>query len=214
VTARVSLARCASSSKAPARVVLLPGAAGARSFWNPIIERLPSTWHVQALDLPGLGSVPRQADIRSYDDLVGYATRAFAGPSAVVAQSMGAYVALQLALRHPQLVTHLVLVAATGGVDVRPFGATDWRRDYATAFPTAEEWARSPVPDLTNYLNHLAIPVLLIWATHDSLSPLPVAHALAAKIPSASIITFPSDDHWVVQRFADESAAAIQAFIT
>ena len=74
-------------------------------------------------------------------------------------------------------------------IRVRPLGATDWRRDYATAFPTAEAWARSPVPDLTNCLNRLAIPVLLIWATHDPLSPLHVAHTLAAKIPSASIIT-------------------------
>jgi len=91
--------------------------------------------------------------------------------------------------------------------------AADWRKDYARAFPAASEWARSWVPDLTNRLSDLAIPVLLIWATHDALSPLPVAHALAAKIGSSSIITFPSSDHWVVHRFADESAAAIRAFV-
>jgi pimeloyl-ACP methyl ester carboxylesterase len=214
MTEPVSLTRSASLSTAPPRLVLLPGAAGAGSFWDPVVKRLPSTWNARALDLPGLGSVPPHAGIRSYDDLVSYASQSFDGPSAVVAQSMGAYVALQLALRCPELVTHLVLVAATGGVDVCAFGATDWRREYANAFPAAAEWARARVPDLANCLNQLAIPVLLIWPTHDPLSPLSVAHALAEKIPLASIVTFPSDDHWVAQRFPEETAAAIRAFIT
>jgi pimeloyl-ACP methyl ester carboxylesterase len=33
--------------------------------------------------------------------------------AAVVARSMGAFIALKLALQYPQLVTHLVLAAAT-----------------------------------------------------------------------------------------------------
>jgi pimeloyl-ACP methyl ester carboxylesterase len=80
------------------RVVLIPGAAGAASFWEPIIERLSASWHVQAVDLPGLGFVPASPDVRSYDDLVDYVARAIAAPAAVAAQSMGSYVALQLAL--------------------------------------------------------------------------------------------------------------------
>src|SRR5712692_9113167 len=51
---------------------------------------------------------------------------------------MGAYVALQLALRYPPLVTHLVPVAATGGVDMAKYGAVDWREEYATAYPQAQ----------------------------------------------------------------------------
>jgi len=118
------------------RVVLLPGAAGAASFWEPIIERLSASWHVQAIDLPGLGFVPASPDVRSYDDLVDHVARAIAAPTAVVvAQSMGTYVALQLALRYPHLVTHLVLVAASGGIDVGVHGAKDWRQEYASAFP-------------------------------------------------------------------------------
>src|SRR5262245_41595564 len=126
---------------------------------------------------------------------------------------MGAYVALQLALQYPHLVTHVVLIAATGGVDVASFGAADWRQDYARAFPAAAEWARSSVADHTDRLSSLAIPVLLIWATHDALSPLPVARGLATKIGSSSIITFPSSDHWVVHQFADETAATVRAFV-
>jgi 2-hydroxy-6-oxonona-2,4-dienedioate hydrolase len=195
------------------RAVLVPGAAGSASFWDPLINRLPSDWHKHAIDLPGLGSVPSHPDVRSYDDLVEYVMRAMHGPSVVIAQSMGAYIALQLALRYPHLVTHLVLVAATGGVAVESFGGSDWREEYATAFPGAADWARSRVPDLTARLGELAIPVLLMWATDDALSPLAVAEALAAKIHSSSLVTFSSSDHWVVRSCADESAAAIRAYV-
>jgi pimeloyl-ACP methyl ester carboxylesterase len=194
-------------------VLLVPGAAGAAGFWDPVIERLPASWRVRAIDLPGLGAIPARPDVSSYDDLVDYAARTITASAAVVAQSMGAFIALQLALRYPRLVTHLVLVAATGGIDVARHGGADWREEYATAYPQAQAWARAPVPDLGGQLGAIAIPVLLIWPTHDILSPLTVAHTLASRIPSTSLVTFPSDDHRVVHRFPDESAAAIRSFI-
>lgn len=194
-------------------VLLVPGAAGSAAFWDPLIERLPPTWQVQAIDLPGLGSIPAKPDVRSYDNLVDYVARTITTPTIVVAQSMGAFIGLRLALALPTLVTRLVLVAATGGVDVATHGAADWREDYATTFPHAEPWARAAVPDLADQLETIAIPVLLIWPTDDTLSPLSVAHALASKIRSTSLVTLPSDDHWIIRRFPEESAAAIRSFV-
>src|SRR5262245_14838547 len=194
-------------------LLLVPGAAGSATFWEPLIERLPAAWQMQAIDLPGLGAIPANPDVGSYDDLVDHVARAIAAPAVVVAQSMGAFIALQLALRFPDLVTHLVLVAATGGLDVARHGGTDWRADYATTYPQAQPWARDPVPDLSGQLSAIVIPVLLIWPTRDLLSPLSVADELAAKIPSTSLVTFPSDDHWIVRRVPDESAAAIRSFL-
>src|SRR5262245_39420609 len=194
-------------------VLLVPGAAGSAAFWDPIVERLPAEWRVQAIDLPGLGSVPAKPDVNGYDDLADYVARTIAAPTMVVAQSMGAFIALQLALRYPQLVTHLVLVAATGGIDVASHGAANWRAAYAAAYPHAQAWARAPVPDLAGQLEAISVPVLLIWPTHDILSPLSVAHALKSTIPSTSLVTFESDDHWIIRRFPDESVAAIRSFV-
>ena len=73
--------------------------------------------------------------------------------------------------------------------------------------------ARGPVRDLGEQLEAIDIPVLLIWPTHDILSPLSVAHALASKIPSTTLVTFPSDDHWILHRFPEETTAAIRSFI-
>ena len=82
-----------------AQVLFLPGAAGAGAFWTPIVERLPKACRAEALDLPGLGSVPARADVAGYDDLVRYVARKIHAPTTLIAQSMGAYIAIELALR-------------------------------------------------------------------------------------------------------------------
>jgi 2-hydroxy-6-oxonona-2,4-dienedioate hydrolase len=194
-------------------VLLVPGAAGAAAFWDPIVARLPAAWRVRAIDLPGLGSIPTRSDVGSYDDLVNYVAPTITAPAVVVAQSMGAFIALQLTLRYPQLVTHVVLVAATAGIDIASHGGADWRDGYPSAFPHAQAWACTPVPDLSSQLGQIHVPVLLLWPTRDQLSPLSVASALASTIPSTTLVTFDSDDHWIVHRFPDQAAAAIRSFI-
>jgi pimeloyl-ACP methyl ester carboxylesterase len=62
-------------------------------------------------------------------------------------------------------------------------------------------------------LHRITVPVLLIWATRDALSPLGVAHQLARELPDARLLTFDTDDHWLARRFADQTAAAIREWI-
>ena len=194
-------------------MTFLPGAAGSAAFWTPLITQLPATWRIDAVDLPGLGDVPAHPSVRSYDDLVEYVAARWLTPAILVSQSMGCYVALQLALRYPDLVSHLVLVAATGGLDMAQCGALDWRREYAISFPNAAPWARSNVADLTDVLDSIRIPVQLIWATQDALSPLAVALNLARRIPSSSLVTFETNDHWLVRQFPTEVAVVLRSFI-
>jgi poly(3-hydroxyoctanoate) depolymerase len=192
----------------------VPGAAGLGNFWSPVIDCLPAEWRTQVLDLPGLGPVPSHPAVSSYDGLVEHVARAIRTPTVLVGQSMGAFVALQLVLRHPHVVTHLVLVVATGGVDMAAHGAADWRLDYDLSFPQAQDWARDVTPDLTGQLRTIKIPVLLLWATRDPLSPLTVARTLGEEIPHARLVTFETDDHWVAIQRPAETAQAIRAFVT
>jgi len=194
-------------------ITLIPGAAGLASFWDPIRERLPSDWQQQRIDLPGFGPVPARPDISSYEQLVDHIASGIAVPSVVAGQSMGGFLSLQLALRHPALVTHLVLIVAAGGVDMARHGALDWRALDQTN-RTNPAWTYSPVPDLTPELGSIQIPVLLIWATRDPLSPLGVAQQLEADLPNARLLTFDTDDHWVARRFPGETALAIRDFVT
>jgi pimeloyl-ACP methyl ester carboxylesterase len=191
----------------------LPGAAGSGSFWSPVVERVPATWRTRIVDLPGLGPIPPHPAVASYDALVEHVARSVRTPTVLVGQSMGGFVALQLALRYPQLVTHLALVVATGGVDMAACGASDWRADYRASYPQAQEWARDAVPDLTNQLRTITLPVLLLWATRDTLSPLSVARTIATEIAHARLVTVETDDHWLARRYPDETARALRALV-
>jgi poly(3-hydroxyoctanoate) depolymerase len=193
----------------PIHATFVPGAAGQGSFWLPVIEHLPANWLARSFDLPGLGTVPARPDVSSYHDLVDLVAASIPAPSVVVAQSMGGFIALELALEYPELVTHLVLVAVAGGIDMSAHGAANWRAEYGASFPSAQPWACEAVPDLTQRLGEIAVPVLLIWATHDRLSPLSVAKAFESGIRGASLLTFETDDHWVARLHAAETAAAI-----
>jgi pimeloyl-ACP methyl ester carboxylesterase len=191
-------------------VTLVPGAAGLGSFWHPIARRLPQEWPRTVLDLPGFGPVPPVAGVESYDALVEHVARQMPGPSLLAGQSMGAYVCLKLALRHPQLVTHLVLSVAAAGVDMGAAGASDWRPRHREAHPESGSWIYGAPEDLTARLPGIRVPVLLIWASRDPLSPLAVADQLEAGLPRASRLVFDTDDHWVLRRFAAQAARAIE----
>src|SRR5262245_54204929 len=109
-------------------ITLIPGAAGLAAFWHPVRRALPPSWRQHTFDLPGFGPVPPDPAIQSYDELVDQIARGLPGPGVVAGQSMGGFIALQLGLRYPELVTHLVLIVAAVGR--ARHGAKDWRPEY------------------------------------------------------------------------------------
>jgi pimeloyl-ACP methyl ester carboxylesterase len=195
-------------------VNFIPGAAGLGSFWEPIAAALPLCWAARSFDLPGYGQCPARAEIQSHVDLVDYLARSIQERGVVVGHSMGGYLALELALRHPQLVSELVLVVAAGGVDMARHAALDWRITYTTSHPAAPSWALTPLPDLTPELARIQVPVLLLWASRDPISPLGVAEHLRDQLPDARLIVFDTDDHWVARQFAVPVGQAIHDFAT
>lgn len=96
------------------RLVLLHGFTQTSGCWGPVGDDLAGDHDVVRLDAPGHGA---NAAVRA--DLVeGAALAAKAGGRAIyVGYSMGARLALHVALGHPDLVEGLVLVGGTPGIE-------------------------------------------------------------------------------------------------
>jgi pimeloyl-ACP methyl ester carboxylesterase len=100
-------------------LVLVHGSNASLQAWEPWVALLGDTWRIVSLDLPGHGLTGRVPD----DD---YSTGAYIATVAAIADrlgidrfalggnSMGGGVAWQFALAHPERVSALILVDATG----------------------------------------------------------------------------------------------------
>ena len=130
-------------------------------------------------------------------------------PCELTAQSMGGYVALRAALAAPQMVRHLVLAVTSGGVPVRDLGGADWEAEYYAAYPHAARWISDPTEDLSERLGALNLPVLLIWGSHDPISPLAVGERLLALLPRAELHVIDGAGHDLAQTHPREVASLI-----
>jgi pimeloyl-ACP methyl ester carboxylesterase len=96
-------------------LALLHGFGGAASNWAAVAPALAQDHRVLVADLPGHGgssalpAAPARLD--PYADRV---ASLLGGPTVLVGHSLGAVVALRLAIRHPKLVRGVVLAAAAG----------------------------------------------------------------------------------------------------
>jgi pimeloyl-ACP methyl ester carboxylesterase len=179
----------------PSRLLFLPGALGRTEFWQPAADLLAYPAQKVHVSWPGFNGVPRDPDIRKLDDL---ATRLLARidrPSALIAQSMGGVVAMLAALRQPELVTHLVLSATSGGMRMDAFDAQDWRPAVRAANPGLPDWFLSHQEDLTPRLAALRIPTLLLWGDADPISPVKAGERLASVLPCAELHVIPGGEH-------------------
>ncbi len=96
------------------RIVLAHGFTQTGRLWNAMDERLAADHQVVRVDMPGhAGSSHIAADLIEGAHLLGAA----GGRGAYVGYSMGARFCLHLALARPDLVTSLVLISGTAGLD-------------------------------------------------------------------------------------------------
>ena len=115
-------------------IVFVHGTRLSRTMWRAQMDDLRDTYRVVALDLPGHGHLAdRPFTLTAASDEVASAIEEAAGGHAVVVGlSLGAYVAMDLAARRPELVRGLVLSGATTepvGLLAAPYLALAWVMD-------------------------------------------------------------------------------------
>jgi len=145
---------------------------------------------------------------RGMQDLVDTVTPHMGRPCALIAQSMGGVVAVLAALQRPEHLTHLVLVATSGGVPIDDLRLHDWRTDFIRANPAFPQWMAHGRWDLSAQLASVRAPTLLLWGDADPISPVAVGERLQGLLPHAKLQVLPGA-HDLAQTHAEAVAARI-----
>lgn len=162
---------------------------------------------------PGFGGVPADPAIACFEDLVDTVVSRIDRPTALIAQSMGGVLAIEATIRKPSLITHLVLVATSGGLDTSELGAVDWRETFTQDHPELPSWLTSYCSDLTNELSRISVPVLLIWGDSDPISPVAVGQALLTRFPNAELHIVTGGQHDLAHSYAQSIAPLIETYL-
>jgi 2-hydroxy-6-oxonona-2,4-dienedioate hydrolase len=127
-------------------VILLHGSGGEGARWMPQIKALSADFHVIAIDQIGFGQSDKPLTTYHSGVFAGFVVgfmKAIGAPRAtLMGQSLGAAVALDLAVHHPDMVQRLVLVDGGGfrSPGDRPRTATpDWHSRQIANAGTLEE---------------------------------------------------------------------------
>lgn len=218
-----------------ATFVLIHGIGMGRKVFADLVGRLEPHGRVIAIDQPGYGEAPeppRTPTMERMADLVAaYLRKISRGPVVLIGHSMGTQVATEVAVRHPETVSRLVLVAPTVdrhhrraasqlarlAVDLlgeNPKVLLLGAREYLRAGPHLRR-------KVTAMLTHrpedvyprVEAPTLLIRGMRDRVCPPRWCDEVAAAIPDARSTGIPGHGHETLIRDAGPAAAEILRFL-
>lgn len=199
------------------QLLFLPGASGQTDFWQPVAHLLtPTLGKHTHCRWAGFGNTPADPTIKSFDDLVASVVQQIDQldqPTALIAQSMGGVIAIRVALEKPELITHLVLTATSGGMNMNLLGAQDWRPEFQQNYPTVPNWFATEHHDLSKYFPTIQIPTLLLWGDADVISPPSVGQYLLSLLPKAELRIFPGGKHDLARTLAADIAPLIETHL-
>ncbi|WP_375385047.1 alpha/beta fold hydrolase [uncultured Microbacterium sp.] len=214
--------------------LLIHGIGMGRSVFGDLAAHLRGHGRIIAIDLPGYGAAPEPARTLTVErtaDLVAAFLRGRAiGPVVAVGHSMGTQVAAELAARHPELVTRVVLIAPTVNVRERRASRQLLRlaQDLTVESPRviaigAKEYLRAG-PHLGRKLRAMLVhrpedayprihaPALVLRGEHDYVSPRDWCRFVVDRIPDARLAEIEGHGHETMIRDAGPAAARILSF--
>lgn len=213
-------------------LVMVHGLAVSSRYFVPLLRACARGGvAASAPDLPGLGATPHRDgtdDVAGLADHLGAWLRtAGREPAVLVGNSMGAQIAVELAIRQPALVAGLVLVGPTVDPSARSAGAqlrrllVDVPRERASLTVTVATDALAAGPRLlarrgraalehavAQRLPHVQVPVLVIRGDRDPLVPRAWGREAAALARRGSYLELPGG-HAVHHRHPEAVLAAI-----
>jgi len=240
---RIFYAHHASAGVRAPHLILVHGAGGNHQLWGHAIRSLGAA-HVYAVDLPGhwrSGGTGRWA-IADYAAFVVSFMDALHFEKAIIAgHSMGGATAMEMALRYPQRVSGLVLLATGARLRVLPAILSGTLSNFADTMKLICQYAYSSYArpqlvrqgerqmlnvdpqtfhddfaacdafDVMERLGEIHCPTLVICGTEDALTPPKYAAFLAERIPGAELTLIEGAGHMVIIEKPDLVAQAIQS---
>ena len=147
-------------------LLLLHGFTGRGTAWGAHAAAFARAFRVITVDLPGHGrsgtATPERMTVeRTADDLAAILRQTGAAPADVLGYSLGARIALRLAIAHPSVVRRLILESPSAGLRTEEERVTRRRADeeLATRLEAdgidafVAEWERQPV-----FASHAVLP--------------------------------------------------------
>lgn len=214
--------------------VLLHGIGMSHRYYRRLQIVLARHGDTYSIDLPGFGATPRpdrQLSVPDYAAIIAATLQKMGATRVVViGHSMGTQFATELAVQHPDLVSHVVLLgpvvdaarrtirqqSLTLGLDSlmeSPVGNAIVFTDYARS---GLRWYLTELPVMMSYdlearLGLVPQPVLVIRGSRDPVAPRPWCHKLAATAPNGRFLEIPGKPHIVQHGAAAATAAGILA---
>ncbi|WP_457573720.1 alpha/beta fold hydrolase [Desulfolithobacter sp.] len=148
-------------------ILLLHGMKFQAATWNELgtLEKLArSGYHAVALDMPGFGGSPA-CDQDQDTVLAEFVRSAGLNRPILVGPSMGGRIALEFAIKHPDMVRRLVLVGPVG------------------------------VEENQEHLSEIRVPTLVIRGSEDQISPPSSAQMLVSSVPDCQLVVFDGAPH-------------------
>jgi pimeloyl-ACP methyl ester carboxylesterase len=215
--------------------MLLHGLAVSHRYLMPTARRLgPGSVYVPDLAGFGLSGKPATVlDVGAHAGIIAdLIDRLGIGPVRLIGNSFGCQVAVELAVRRPDLVGALVLAgpttdpaAASAGAQIRrllrDLPHEDVRQVPILARDVRDAGGRrilatlrhAVADDIYGKLAAIRVPVLLVRGSKDPIAPQAWLDRMAKSLPRATAVTIGGAAHNVVSTAGAETAAAIRGFV-
>ena len=221
---------------APPPLVLVHGIAVSSRYMIPVARELAPTVGVYAVDLPGFGrseKPPHAFDVSELAEaLRAWLDAAGLGRAAFLANSFGCQVVVELAARHPERASHLILVGPTIDRAARtvPAQVARWAVSaFRDRFPlhlvvlwevvvagpgrTWRTFRHALADPVETKLRGIDVPALLVRGSGDPLSPQRWVEEMAALLPRGEVAVVPKAGHALNWSRPRELAALVRDFL-
>ena len=217
-------------------VILVHGLSASSRWWVRNIPALAERYSVYLLDLPGFGIMRRFRRRFVLDELssgiVALMDTLGIRQAHLIGHSMGGYICLRIAARHPERVKRLVLVSPAGIPHIRSV------RGYLLPLLVAIRYCKPgflPIlfsdalragpltilratqdlltKDIRDALHYVVAPTLLLWGEYDMLVPPVFGDILRQEIKGARLLVLKQAGHVVMFDQAEQFNEAVLRFL-